>query len=101
MYLAQAFKVKHDFWRYIVGSIAVIGVNFVAQIPFIIAIVFKDGFSGLSVTDQGDLLSILDSNTTLFLILLPFAASLILGSWAGFELKRTKERLEEETGDRD
>ncbi|NER13876.1 CPBP family intramembrane metalloprotease [Leptobacterium flavescens] len=77
MYLAQAFKVKHDFWRYVIGSIAVIGVNFVAQIPFIIAIVFKDGFSGLSVSDESDLLNILDSNTTLFLILLPFAASLI------------------------
>ena len=30
---------KHEFWRYLVGSAAVIAANFIGQIPFLIALI--------------------------------------------------------------
>ncbi|NAS30097.1 CPBP family intramembrane metalloprotease [Flavobacteriaceae bacterium R38] len=78
MYISQAFKIQHDFWRYVVGTMVVIGVNLLGQFPFLIAILLKGDDSVLSMgNDPTAVLNILDKNTTLFFILLPFALSLI------------------------
>ncbi len=78
MFIQQAFKVQHEFWRYLIVSVLLFAVHTIAQIPFMIAIFMKEGPEALSgISDTADLLSILESNTTLFLILLPFAVALL------------------------
>lgn len=75
MYIQQAFKYKHDFWRYLLGSfIVVLGVIF-GQVPLAIAIFLKSGFAveGMS---ESELMQVLDPNFSLFLILLTFAVGL-------------------------
>ena len=77
MFIKQAFKVQHDFWRYLIGSVIVFGVNLLAQFPLIIAILIKNGGSGFNDISSDSLFNTLDSNTTFFFLLFPFAASLV------------------------
>ncbi len=75
MYIAQAFKAKHEFWRYLVGSIIIFAASFVGQMPLLVVIMFKlvqEG-KGLQSFDESTMYSLLDSNLFLFLILLSFA----------------------------
>ncbi|APY12537.1 CAAX protease family protein [Seonamhaeicola sp. S2-3] len=79
MYIAQAFNVLHDWWRYLVGVIIVsIGVV-IGQIPFTVAVLAKAFSNGGDMTnlDQSKLLSLLEPNLSLFLMLLSFAVGLL------------------------
>lgn len=78
-YIQQVFKVKHDFWRYIVGSIIVIIASGIGQIPFTLAALFKAMKSGGSVFEmsESDLMTILEPNLNLFLLLLSFGFALV------------------------
>ena len=76
MYLKQVFNFQHDFWRYIIGSILVITVNVAGQIPFIVALIMKEGL-GFEKLDPSSMLSALDPNLTLFLLMFPFLVSII------------------------
>ncbi|MFP2994699.1 CPBP family intramembrane glutamic endopeptidase [Spongiivirga sp. MCCC 1A20706] len=76
MYIAQALKYQSDFWRYIIGSIVVIFANFVAQVPFVIALIIKDQ-NILNRMDVNTMMTTLDSNLTLLLLMIPFAVSLV------------------------
>lgn len=74
MFIAQAFKVKHEFWRYLIGSLIAVMASFVGQIPLLGAISFeliKEG-SDLTSIDESTMYSILDSNLFFFLILVSF-----------------------------
>ncbi|MBE7639930.1 CPBP family intramembrane metalloprotease [Salegentibacter sp. BLCTC] len=75
MYIAEAFKYRHEFWRYIIGTILVVGGVLIGQIPLGVAIFLERGMEIASMT-EGELMRVLDSNFTLFLILLTFAAGL-------------------------
>jgi len=76
MYIAQAFKYQSDFWRYIIGSIVVIAAHTLAQVPFVIALFIKDK-SVMQNLNVNTMMTTLDSNLTLFLLMLPFAVGMV------------------------
>jgi membrane protease YdiL (CAAX protease family) len=80
MYIAQAFKSHHDWWRYLVGIIVVFVAAQIGSIPFILAVGYKSMQEGGSFSDMADmskLMTILDSNLTLFLVLLSFVVGFV------------------------
>lgn len=80
MYIQQAFKSLHEWWRYLVGLIVIFTASQVGTIPFLIAVFYKvwtDGGDLSSVQDQNVLMTTLSSNLTLFLMLLSFAVGLL------------------------
>ena len=79
MYLAQAFNVLHDWWRYLVGLILVIIAVIMGQIPFTIAVfitAYKNGIA-FSSLDEKAMMTMLEPNLNLFLMLLSFAVGLV------------------------
>ena len=79
MYIAQAFNVLHDWWRYLVGVIIVVIAVFIGQIPFTIAVFAKALSNGMNIAniDESKMLSLLEPNLSLFLMLLSFAIGLV------------------------
>ena len=80
MYIQQAFKSLHEWWRYLVGFIVIFIASQLGTIPFLIAVFYKiysDGGDLSSIQDQNVLMTVLDSNLTLFLMLLSFAVGLV------------------------
>ena len=81
MFIAQAFKGLHEWWRYVVGLvIAIIGV-FVFSIPHAIGILFRTMQGGVldqsKMDDPVYLMGLFESNVNLVFILLPFAGGLL------------------------
>lgn len=79
MFIEQINLEKKDFVKYIAGSVAVIFFNILGQIPITLYVLAK-GTDAKSFEDQFQFLGSFPSNTTLFLILIPFAISLV-GLW--------------------
>lgn len=80
MYIEQAFKSLHDWWRYLVGIIIIIFASQIGSIPLVVAVAIKTFTSGGgldSLQDTNSMLTVLDSNLTLFLMLLSFAIGLL------------------------
>ena len=79
MYIAQAFKGLHDWWRYIVGLIIVIIGVVVGQIPLGLALIMKAATTGENIQNinESQMLGILEPNLGLFLMLLSFAVGLV------------------------
>lgn len=78
MFLKQSFLAQNRFWKYLVGSVIVILAAFAGQIPLMVAILAKSMSSGLEVpSTNAEVMRYLESNTTLFLLLISFAAALI------------------------
>lgn len=80
MYIEQAFRAKHEIWRYIVGAILVFVVSQLGALPLIFLATFKlmaEGGNLEDLQDQNLLMNILDSNLTFFLMLLGFAAGML------------------------
>ncbi len=81
MFIAQAFKYKHEWWYYLIGVVIIFAASQIGSIPLIGAVAFKIIAEGGNISDLEDpntLMTILDSNLTLFLMLLGFA----VGLWA-------------------
>ncbi len=76
MYIEQAFKVKHDFWRYIVGAIMAVFGYVLFQFPLAVAMLLEAGDDFKSLTEH-EMMGVLDSNVTLVLMILSFAGVLI------------------------
>lgn len=79
MYIAQAFKSLHEWWRYLVGLLAIITAVIIGQIPFTVAVfakAFKNG-DGIIGMDETKMMSLLEPNLNLFLMLLSFAIGLL------------------------
>lgn len=79
MYIAQAFKGLHEWWRYIIGILVIFMAVVLGQIPFTIAVILKaisDGDSILGMSES-KLMTLLEPNLNLFLMLLSFAGGLI------------------------
>jgi len=78
MYIKQAFKVEHDWWLYLVGVILIFIGVILGQIPFTLAAFAKAIGNGddLSKMDTNSMMSLLNSNLNLFLMLLSFAVGL-------------------------
>ena len=80
MFIKQAFNYLHDAWRYIVGAIVIFIASQLGAIPFALIAAFKlmqEGGDLASLDDTATLMTILDSNLTLFLMLLSFVIGLI------------------------
>lgn len=84
MYIQQAFKYQNDFWKYLIGIMVIIVAFIAGQLPLVAAIFMEIGmeFQNLNETEM---LQVLDSNLSFFLILLPFA----VGLFALFFIVRT------------
>jgi len=79
MYIAQTFNTLHDWWRYLAGFLIVIGFVIIGQLPFLFAVmykVFEDGGDMMSI-DEHTMMTILEPNLNLFLMLLSFAVGLL------------------------
>jgi hypothetical protein len=80
MYIEQALKYKHEGWRYLVGAIGAFLASQLGSIPLAIMVALKIIATGGDISQLNDpnkLLTILDSNLTLFLMLLSFAFGLL------------------------
>ena len=84
MFLSQVNLKPKDFLKYLLGSFLIIIINILGQIPLFVYLVTQN-ISDQELTDPTDIFSLIPSNTGLFLMLLPFAISL-LGLW--FILKK-------------
>ena len=86
MFIAQAYKALHEFWRYLVGSVLIIAASTIGQIPFTLAILGKlwmdnqgspeELGNAMGSLNQATLMGVLDKNLTLFLLLLSFVFAL-------------------------
>jgi uncharacterized protein len=77
MFLLQAFKRDNFFWKYLVGSLLVILASSIGQVPLIIGVMIKLFSEGKSLpTNQNDIMTVLEKNLTLFLLLFSFVVAL-------------------------
>jgi len=76
MFLRQVIKPDNEFWKYLVGFVIIIMATFIGNLPFGIAIAVKGMMNGEIPTDTNELMTLLDSNLTLFLLLLSFVFTL-------------------------
>lgn len=80
MYIQQAYNFLHDWWRYLVGAILIFIASQLGSLPFVGAVFLKtvsEGGSMETLQDTSKLMTVLDSNLTLFLMLLSFAVGLV------------------------
>ena len=79
MYIAQAFKSLHDWWRYFLGILIIVVAVVIGQIPFTVAVFMKAMDKGESVfgLDEKNMMTMLEPNLNLFLMLLSFAIGLV------------------------
>ncbi|AVR45800.1 CPBP family intramembrane metalloprotease domain-containing protein [Christiangramia fulva] len=75
MFIEQVYKYQHDFWRYLIGVIAVVFGIIIGQIPLTIVLLKEAGFEVMNMTET-DMMQALDSNLFLFLMLLTYAVGL-------------------------
>ncbi|MCF4101241.1 CPBP family intramembrane metalloprotease [Gillisia sp. M10.2A] len=75
MFIKQAFNYQYQFWRYIIGVIIIFIAVILGQIPFGVALFLKEGI-GVSKLTETEMMQVLDSNLSLFLMLLTFAVGL-------------------------
>lgn len=76
MYIEKAFRAKNDLWRYLVGGLLAFLASQLGAIPLVVAVILKslsEGRDLMDIQDQSKIMTILDSNLTLFLMLLSFA----------------------------
>ncbi|MDT0295455.1 type II CAAX prenyl endopeptidase Rce1 family protein [Mesonia ostreae] len=76
MFIEQAYRGKHDFWLYLVGSLIVALAATIGQIPLTIAIFLDRGLDVVGMS-QTELMQSLDPNLLIFLLLLSFAVGFI------------------------
>ncbi len=79
MYISQAFHALHEWWRYLIGLIIIIMAVIIGQIPFTAAVfiqAFKNGDSIFGL-DEKKMMSLLEPNLNLFLMLLSFTIGLV------------------------
>lgn len=78
MFLENGFLPQNKFWKYLVGSLIIIVASTIGQMPLIIAIGIKSFKTGkpFPMTETG-MMTFLNLNTTLFLILFSFVVALI------------------------
>lgn len=77
MFIEQGIHPENRFWKYLVGSILIILASTIGQVPLLVAVVAKSMADGNGIpTDTNKLMKILDSNLTLFLIMLSFVIAI-------------------------
>jgi len=78
-FIQQSLNNRQGFWRYLVGSLIVIVAAFIGQLPFVFAAFAEAANQGLSPfeVDETTMLGLLESNYSLFLMLISFAVALV------------------------
>ncbi|WP_284652079.1 CPBP family intramembrane glutamic endopeptidase [Flavobacterium terrisoli] len=78
MFIENGFLPQNKFWKYIVGSLIIIVASTIGQIPLAIAVAAKAMSSGKSYpTTDEEVMSFLEPNTTLFLLLISFVFAFV------------------------
>ena len=80
MYIEQAYKGHHDWWRYVLGVVAAIAGIFIFSVPHLVAIFIRQMQGNVDMSKLDDInyiMGLFDSNINLILILLPFVGGLI------------------------
>lgn len=67
---------KTEFWRYLIGSLIIIGFSFIGQIPMLIAFAIKLKDDLINKTEN-QLMQVFDPNITLILVMLSFVMALV------------------------
>jgi len=75
MFIEQAFKYYHEFWRYLIGLLLIVLAVIIGQVPLTVVLLLN-GHLDPSM-DQMEMMNSLDSNYSLFLMLLTFAIGLL------------------------
>lgn len=71
MFIEQSIRPDNKFWKYIAGSLLILVIWTIGQLPLLLAVTLKSMASGNGVPlDETTLMTTLDSNTTLFLLML-------------------------------
>ena len=60
MFIEQGIKKSNEFWKYILGSILIIGASTLGQLPLGIVILFKSLKSGKNISNTNDAINSLD-----------------------------------------
>jgi len=77
MFIEQGIDRNNKFWKYILGSIFVIGASFLGQMPMLALLLFQTSFRGKNYpTTDEELLRFFEPNLNLFLLLIPFVFAL-------------------------
>lgn len=76
MFIQQAFKAKHEWWRYAVGLLLIIVGAVIGQIPFTVAVLVKT-WPDFATLTEAEMMRVLESNLSFFLLLLSFAVGLV------------------------
>ena len=78
MFIEQGIKPANKFWKYLVGSALIILASTIGQLPLVAAVFAKSFADGGGIPmDTDSLMKVLDSNLTLFLIMLSFLFSIV------------------------
>ena len=77
MFIEQGVHLENKFWKYIIGSLVIILASTLGQIPLMVAVFIKSLSDGKNIpTSSEDLMKVLDSNLTFFLIMVSFVFAL-------------------------
>ena len=77
MFIEQGINKNNDFWKYILGSIIIIGAATLGQIPLSLAFLNESLKTNKIPTNTNEALQSLDSNLSLFLMMLSFVFGFI------------------------
>jgi membrane protease YdiL (CAAX protease family) len=77
MFIEQGIKKSNEFWKYILGSILIIAASTVGQIPLGLAVAYKTLKTQHVPANTNEALKLLDSNLSLFLMMLTFVFGFI------------------------
>ena len=79
MFLEKAFTYQNHFLKYIVGTLIVVIASTIGQVPLFVAVMLELNNQGKNISqlDESTLMTVLEQNMTLFLMLLSFAVALI------------------------
>jgi uncharacterized protein len=77
MFIEQGIKKENHFWKYLVGSLIVIVLSQLGALPLIIGVFIKKMKDGKGMPSEDDFMKTLDSNLTLFLVMLSFVLGLL------------------------
>lgn len=73
MFIEQGNHSENKFWKYLLGSVFIIGASLFGQIPLLIGVMLKTfGQGKIMPESENDLMDLFDSNVALFLIMISF-----------------------------
>ncbi|MFN8273637.1 MAG: CPBP family intramembrane glutamic endopeptidase [Flavobacteriaceae bacterium] len=73
MFIEQGIRSENKFWKYLLGSILIIGASFMGQLPLLVGVMLKTIGSGkIMPNNENDLIKMFDPNMALFLIMISF-----------------------------